>query len=123
MHYRPGFRTAYGEDITGRDWGTSKSLVQQLAEENMKRDLARFNMKKDTKAQTEAQIDANKTAGFDVDNLNAQRNLYLPEASITQSSNSSSSNPINSTSTSSTRTDLVDIDSKMVRPKNPQYSR
>lgn len=123
MHYRPGFRTAYGEDITGRDWGTSKSLVQQLAEENMKRDLARFNMKKDTKAQTEAQIDANKTAGFDEDNLNAQRNLYLPEASVTKSSNSSSSNPINSTSTSTSRTDLIDIGSNMSRPRNPQYSR
>lgn len=123
MHYRPGFRTAYGEDITGRDWGTAKSLVQQLAEENMKRDLARFNMKKDTKAQTEAQIDANKTAGFDEDNLNAQRNLYLPEASVTKSSNSSSSNPINSTSTSTSRTDLIDIGSNMSRPRNPQYSR
>lgn len=123
MHYRPGFRTAYGEDITGRDWGTSKSLVQQLAEENMKRDLARFNMKKDTKAQTEAQIDANKTAGFDEDNLNAQRNLYLPEASVTKSSNSSSSNPINSTSTSTSTTELMDIGSNMSRPRNPQYSR
>lgn len=123
MHYRPGFRTAYGEDITGRDWGTSKSLVQQLAEENMKRDLARFNMKKDTKAQTEAQIDANKTAGFDEDNLNAQRNLYLPEASVTKSSNSSSSNPINSTSSSTTTTNLMDISSNMARPRNPQYSR
>lgn len=123
MHYRPGFRTAYGEDITGRDWGTSKSLVQQLAEENMKRDLARFNMKKDTKATTEAQIDANKMAGFDEDNLNAQRNLYLPEASVTKSSNSSSSNPINSTSSSSTTTNLIDIGSNMTRPKNPQYSR
>lgn len=123
MHYRPGFRTAYGEDITGRDWGSSKSLVQQLAEENMKRDLARFNMKKDTKAQTEAQIDATKTAGFDEDNLNAQRNLFLPEASVTQSSNSSSSNPINSTSSSSTRTDLIDINRNMARPRNPQYSR
>lgn len=123
MHYRPGFRTAYGEDITGRDWGTSKSLVQQLAEENMKRDLARFNMKKDTKAQTEAQIDANKTAGFDEDNLNAQRNLYLPEASVTKSSNSSSSNPINSTSNSTSTTELMDIGRNMTRPKNPQYSR
>ena len=123
MHYRPGFRTAYGEDITGRDWGSSKSLVQQLAEENMKRDLARFNMKKDTKAQTEAQIDANKTAGFDEDNLNARRNLYLPEASVTKSSNSSSSNPINSTSSSSTTTNLIDIGSNMSRPRNPQYSR
>lgn len=123
MHYRPGFRTAYGEDITGRDWGTSKSLVQQLAEENMKRDLARFNMKKDTKAQTEAQIDANKTAGFDEDNLNAQRNLYLPEASVTKSSNSSSSNPINSTSNSSSQTELIDINRNMARPRNPQYSR
>jgi hypothetical protein len=123
MHYRPGFRTAYGEDITGRDWGTSKSLVQQLAEENMKRDLARFNMKKDTKAQTEAQIDANKTAGFDEDNLNAQRNLYLPEASVTKSSNSSRSNPINSTNTSTSTTELIDIGSNMSRPKNPQYSR
>ncbi len=123
MHYRPGFRTAYGEDITGRDWGTSKSLVQQLAEENMKRDLARFNMKKDTKAQTEAQVDANKTAGFDEDNLNALRNLYLPEATITESSNSSSSNPINSTSNSSTSTGLMDISGNMTRPKNPQYSR
>ncbi len=123
MHYRPGFRTAYGEDITGRDWGTSKSLVQQLAEENMKRDLARFNMKKDTKAQTEAQVDANKTAGFDEDNLNALRNLYLPEATITKSSNSSSSNPINSTSNSSTSTGLMDISGNMTRPKNPQYSR
>lgn len=123
MHYRPGFRTAYGEDITGRDWGSSKSLVQQLAEENMKRDLARFNMKKDTKAQTEAQIDANKTAGFDEDNLNAQRNLYLPEASVTKSSNSSSSNPINSTSNSTSTTELMDIGRNMTRPKNPQYSR
>lgn len=123
MHYRPGFRTAYGEDITGRDWGSSKSLVQQLAEENMKRDLARFNMKKDTKAQTEAQIDANKTAGFDEDNLNAQRNLYLPEASVTKSSNSSSSNPINSTSNSSSQTELIDINRNMSRPRNPQYSR
>lgn len=123
MHYRPGFRTAYGEDITGRDWGQSKSLVQQLAEENMKRDLARFNMKKDTKAQTEAQVDANKIAGFDEDNLNAQRNLYLPEATITKASNSSSSNPINSTSNSTSETELVDIGSNMKRPKNPQYSR
>ena len=66
LHYRPAFRTAYGEDIEGRDFGTEKSLAMKLAEENMKRGLERTNMKKDAEAQTEAEIENVKKMGDDL---------------------------------------------------------
>lgn len=66
LHYRPAFRTAYGEDIEGRDFGTEKSLAMKLAEENMKRGLERSNMRKDADAKTDAEIANIKKQGDDL---------------------------------------------------------
>lgn len=75
LHYRPAFRTAYGEDIEGRDFGTEKSLAMKLAEENMKRGLERSNMRKDTNAQTEAEKENVKNLAKDTEYRKGRQNL------------------------------------------------
>lgn len=75
LHYRPAFRTAYGEDIEGRDFGTEKSLAAKLAEENMKRGLERSNMKKDVNAQTEAEKENVKNMAKDIEYREGRQKL------------------------------------------------
>lgn len=75
LHYRPAFRTAYGEDIEGRDFGTEKTLAMKLAEENMKRGLERSNMRKDADAQTEAEKENVKNMAKDIVYRQGRQNL------------------------------------------------
>jgi hypothetical protein len=75
LHYRPAFRTAYGEDIEGRDFGNEKSLAMKLAEENMKRGLERANSRKDYETQQQAEQEATKQKGQDAKYLAAQQAL------------------------------------------------
>lgn len=75
LHYRPAFRTAYGEDIEGRDFGNEKSLAMKLAEENMKRGLERANSRKDYESQQQAEQEATKQKGQDAKYLAAQQAL------------------------------------------------
>lgn len=83
LHYRPAFRTAYGEDIEGRDFGTEKSLAMKLAEENMKRGLERTNSKKDYETQQQAEIDATKQKGKDTKYRQARQDLTMDVSPVT----------------------------------------
>lgn len=83
LHYRPAFRTAYGEDIEGRDFGTEKSLAAKLAEENMKRGLERTNSKKDYETQQQAEIDATKQKGKDTKYRHARQDLTIDTSPVT----------------------------------------
>lgn len=109
LHYRPAFRTAYGEDIEGRDFGTEKSLAMKLAEENMKRGLERSNQKKDTESQTESEIAATKRKGSDKDFVNAKRNIAIANGTQTTSKNETRVTPLGSTQDSTTKTTPIDI--------------
>lgn len=109
LHYRPAFRTAYGEDIEGRDFGTEKSLAMKLAEENMKRGLERTNSRKDYETQQQAEIEATKQKGDDLEYRQARQDLtkdISPETTV-KSYQDSNSNIFGSTaeagSTSTTK--------------------
>lgn len=109
LHYRPAFRTAYGEDIEGRDFGTEKSLAMKLAEENMKRGLERSNQRKDTQAQTESEIEATKKKGSDKEYGKAKQNLGIVSGTQTTSKNETKVRPWGTTQTSTTGTTPVNI--------------
>lgn len=109
LHYRPAFRTAYGEDIEGRDFGTEKSLAMKLAEENMKRGLERSNQRKDTESQTESEIDATKKKGSDKEYGKAKQNLGIVSGTQTTSTNETQVRPWGTTQTSTTGTTPVNI--------------
>lgn len=109
LHYRPAFRTAYGEDIEGRDFGTEKSLAMKLAEENMKRGLERSNQRKDTQSQTEAEIEATKRKGSDKEYGKSKQNLGIVSGTQTTTKNETKQRPWGTTKTSTSRTTPVDI--------------
>ena len=109
LHYRPAFRTAYGEDIEGRDFGTEKSLAMKLAEENMKRGLERSNQRKDTEAQTEAEVAATKKKGSDKEYAKAKQNLGIVSGTQTTSKNETKVRPWGTTQTSTTGTVPVNL--------------
>lgn len=109
LHYRPAFRTAYGEDIEGRDFGTEKSLAMKLAEENMKRGLERSNQRKDTKAQTEAEIEATKRKGSDKEYGKAKQNIGIVSGTQTTTTNETKQRPWGTTQTSTSGTTPVNI--------------
>lgn len=83
LHYRPAFRTAYGEDIEGRDFGNEKSLAMKLAEENMKRGLERANSRKDYETQQQAEIEATKQKGQDLKYRQAAQDLTKDKSPVT----------------------------------------
>lgn len=109
LHYRPAFRTAYGEDIEGRDFGTEKSLAQKLAEENMKRGLERSNQRKDTQSQTEAEIEATKRKGSDKEYGKSKQNLGIVSGTQTTTTNETKQRPWGTTQTSTSKTTPVNI--------------
>lgn len=110
LHYRPAFRTAYGEDIEGRDFGTEKSLAMKLAEENMKRGLERSNQRKDTQSQTESEIEATKQKGSDKEYGKAKQNLGIVSGTQTTTKNETKQRPWGTTQTSTSGTTPVNID-------------
>lgn len=110
LHYRPAFRTAYGEDIEGRDFGTEKSLAQKLAEENMKRGLERSNQRKDTQSQTEAEIEATKRKGSDKEYGKSKQNIGIVSGTQTTTTNETKQRPWGTTQTSTSGTTPVNID-------------
>lgn len=110
LHYRPAFRTAYGEDIEGRDFGTEKSLAAKLAEENMKRGLERSNQRKDTESQTEAEIAATKRKGSDKEYGKSKQNLGIVSGTQTTTKNETKTRPWGTTQTSTSGTTPVNID-------------
>lgn len=83
LHYRPAFRTAYGEDIEGRDFGNEKSLAMKLAEENMKRGLERRNSRLDYESQQQAEQEATKQKGQDVEYRQARQDLTKDVSPVT----------------------------------------
>ena len=83
LHYRPAFRTAYGEDIEGRDFGNEKSLAMKLAEENMKRGLERRNSRLDYETQQQAEIEATKQKGQDTVYRQAVQDLTKDKSPVT----------------------------------------
>ena len=109
LHYRPAFRTAYGEDIEGRDFGTEKSLAMKLAEENMKRGLERNNQRKDTQSQTEAEIEATKRKGSDKEYGKAKQNIGIVSGTQTTTTNETKQRPWGTTQTSTSGTTPVNI--------------
>lgn len=109
LHYRPAFRTAYGEDIEGRDFGTEKSLAQKLAEENMKRGLERSNQRKDTQSQTEAEIEATKRKGSDKEYGKSKQNIGIVSGTQTTTTNETKQRPWGTTQTSTSKTTPVNI--------------
>ena len=109
LHYRPAFRTAYGEDIEGRDFGTEKSLAAKLAEENMKRGLERSNQRKDTQSQTEAEIEATKRKGSDKEYGKAKQNIGIVSGTQTTTKNETKQRPWGTTQTSTSGTTPVNI--------------
>lgn len=109
LHYRPAFRTAYGEDIEGRDFGTEKSLAMRLAEENMKRGLERFNQGEDTKAQTESEIAATKRKGSDKEYGKAKQNIAIASGTQNTSKNETIVRPWGTTQEQKSETKPVDI--------------
>lgn len=115
LHYRPAFRTAYGEDIEGRDFGTEKSLAMKLAEENMKRGLERANSKKDYETQTQAEQEATKQKGRDTEYRQARQDLTkdVSPVTTTNSNQEAHGNIFGDTSTagSTTTTKYNDIQS------------
>jgi hypothetical protein len=94
LHYRPAFRTAYGEDIEGRDFGNEKSLAMKLAEENMKRGLERRNSRLDYESQQEAEIEATKKKGKDLEYRQLKQDMTkdLSPVTTTNSFDESSQN-------------------------------
>jgi hypothetical protein len=110
LHYRPAFRTAYGEDIEGRDFGTEKSLAMKLAEENMKRGLERSNMRKDTEAKTEAEVKATKKKGGDKEYGKAKQNLEISSGTQTTAKNETKVRPWGTTQISTTGTVPINLD-------------
>lgn len=109
LHYRPAFRTAYGEDIEGRDFGTEKSLAMKLAEENMKRGLERSNQRKDTESQTESEVAATKRKGSDKEYAKAKQNIAIANGTQTTTENETHTTPLGSTQESTTKTKPVDL--------------
>lgn len=109
LHYRPAFRTAYGEDIEGRDFGTEKSLAMQLAEENMKRGLERSNQRKDTESQTDAEIAATKKKGSDKDYAKAKQNIAIASGTQTEKKNETEVRPWGTKQNQISETKPVDI--------------
>lgn len=83
LHYRPAFRTAYGEDIEGRDFGNEKSLAMKLAEENMKRGLERRNSRLDYESQQQAEQEATKQKGQDTEYRQARQDLTKDVSPVT----------------------------------------
>ena len=110
LHYRPAFRTAYGEDIEGRDFGTEKSLAMKLAEENMKRGLERSNMRKDTNAQTEAKIAATKKEGSDKEYAKSKQNIAIASGTQNVTTNETKVRPWGTTQNQTSGTKPVNID-------------
>lgn len=110
LHYRPAFRTAYGEDIEGRDFGTEKSLAMKLAEENMKRGLERSNQRKDTQSQTEAEIAATKKKGSDKEYAKAKQNIAIASGTQNVNENKTEVRPWGTTQKQISATKPVDID-------------
>jgi len=106
LHYRPAFRTAYGEDIEGRDFGNEKSLAMKLAEENMKRGLERANSRKDYESQQQAEQEATKQKGQDTEYRQARQNLTkdLSPVTTTNSYSKSNQNLLGGTSTAGSTT-------------------
>lgn len=106
LHYRPAFRTAYGEDIEGRDFGTEKSLAMKLAEENMKRGLERANSRKDYETQQQAEVEATKQKGKDLPFRQARQDLTMDVSPVTTTNSSSDShqNILGGTSTADSTT-------------------
>jgi len=106
LHYRPAFRTAYGEDIEGRDFGNEKSLAMKLAEENMKRGLERANSRKDYESQQQAEQEATKQKGQDTEYRQARQNLTkdLSPFTTTNSYSKSNQNLLGGTSTAGSTT-------------------
>jgi len=92
LHYRPAFRTAYGEDIEGRDFGNEKSLAMKLAEENMKRGLERANSRKDYESQQQAEQEATKQKGQDTEYRQARQDLTKDVSPVTTTNSYSKSN-------------------------------
>jgi len=109
LHYRPAFRTAYGEDIEGRDFGTEKSLAMKLAEENMKRGLERSNQRKDTESQTESEIAATKRKGSDKELGKSMQNLALANGTQTETKNETHTTPLGSTQEQTSKTKPIDL--------------
>jgi hypothetical protein len=106
LHYRPAFRTAYGEDIEGQEFGTEKSLAEKLAEENMKRGLERYQGRKDAETKAQSEIDTTKAKGKDYSYRQAAQDLAKDQSPITttESSSEASSNALGSTQKSNSRT-------------------
>lgn len=109
LHYRPAFRTAYGEDIEGQDFGTEKSLAMKLAEENMKRGLERYQGRKDAEVKAQSEIDTTKAKGQDYGYRQAAQDLAKDQSPITTTNSSSeaSSNALGSTQKSSSKTNTT----------------
>lgn len=109
LHYRPAFRTAYGEDIEGRDFGTEKSLAAKLAEENMKRGLERSNMKKDANAQTEAEKENVKDMAKDTEYRKGRRNLKKDVSTYVNSNSTHDQNLIRTKDVATTNSDFYQV--------------
>lgn len=109
LHYRPAFRTAYGEDIEGRDFGTEKSLAMKLAEENMKRGLERTNMRKDADAKTDAEIANIKKQGNDLKFRKRRQQLVEDVSPKTVSHQTRDSNFFGSEEEAGSKTEFTQI--------------
>lgn len=109
LHYRPAFRTAYGEDIEGQEFGTEKSLAMKLAEENIKRGLERYQGRKDAEVKAQSEIDTTKAKGKDYGYRQAAQDLAKDQSPITttESNSEASSNAIGSTQKSSSKTNTT----------------
>lgn len=106
LHYRPAFRTAYGEDIEGQEFGTEKSLAQKLAEENMKRGLERYQGRKDAEVKAQSEIDTTKAKGKDSEYRQSRQDLTKDVSPVTtiNSNSEASSNAFGSTQKSNSST-------------------
>lgn len=106
LHYRPAFRTAYGEDIEGQEFGTEKSLAQKLAEENMKRGLERYQGRKDAEVKAQSEIDTTKAKGKDSEYRQSRQDLTkdVSPVTITNSNSEASGNVFGSTQKSNSST-------------------
>lgn len=109
LHYRPAFRTAYGEDIEGQEFGTEKSLAQKLAEENMKRGLERYQGRKDAEVKAQSEIDTTKAKYNDYDYKKGVQELARIQSPVTttESNSEASSNAISATQKSNSKTDTT----------------
>lgn len=108
LHYRPAFRTAYGEDIEGQGFGTEKSLAEKLAEENMKRGLERYQGRKDAETKAQSEIDTTKQKGQDTKYLAAQQALTrnTSPTTTTKSYQEASGNILGNTSKAGSETNV-----------------